>query len=400
MSEWDDDDLLGGEEEGSEVEEHASPSTTLQNKGRGRGRGRGRGTAVKKHITKQAGKAKAKAKAESSKLSKKCFAATCFENNKNNSRWCAWHHKHAEALDYQAKSKGPAEQEAVRKVLQDSGKAGLALEDFEAQNAGGRFRKRLIDWGAWCQRYGVRRSITEREDDELMDLDDYWEYRKKNNKDIPFDTVKAEWQDMLDSNHEGEGEGAARLLWISKNRTRMRGRTRYIDGAYEEGSKHMKKLSDKDKEDLKDFASSSASSFNNNFLREPTPVAPKPKQSDDVMQEATLVEVALAGPKAYDAHSKAIPEIKKLVETCITTAESALNMAVESPNPDDQLQKSFELTTTIRLHFLKGWDASCSGPMPARMPLPSSGQSAPVNAAAQASKAAQSPVSSLRACRR
>ena len=99
-------------------------------------------------------------------------------------------------------------------------KAKSAIERFQKENPEGRFRKKLIDWGAWTKAFGVRVAKIEQEEDVLMDDTDYiaWAtvWRLMTRED-----ARATWKELVsDPDHPGEGCGAERELYIVKEKNK------------------------------------------------------------------------------------------------------------------------------------------------------------------------------------
>lgn len=123
------------------------------------------------------GKSKSKAKSEASggkargDADRTCFHARCNEKKASNSRFCRPHHRLAEAMKYQADSKG--ESSTYQQVFSEPQTAADTLDDFERSTPSGRFRKKLIDWVDFRTRYGVRTSFTHREAEEQMNKTDF-----------------------------------------------------------------------------------------------------------------------------------------------------------------------------------------------------------------------------------
>ena len=195
-------------------------------------------------------KAKAKAKGKGAKdKSKKCFASTCEKVPKAHSKFCVDHHKDAEALRYQGKQRAkedPEAFEAVERALADPDKAHVALEDMRRSNPTGRFRKRLVEWSAFKQRFGKRAETRIRGEEEGMDMSDYVEWQKRRGK--TDEEAMASWKALLARpDIDREGEGADTKVWIQKNRKRMRDVIYYKDAEVEDGSRATKDMSSADR---------------------------------------------------------------------------------------------------------------------------------------------------------
>ena len=230
----------------------AQPSEPGAEEQEQRGRARGRGKGSSKRAGRGAAKAKAK-NAAKARAVKACFAASCDRKAKAHSRFCQDHHRDAEAIRYQAKqTKDPAQRkermEAVEHALSDPAKAKLALEDFARLNPPGRFRKGLVDWTVFVQRFGKRMEVRTRQGEELMDITDYLKWQCKD-RGVSEEDAMDKWAKLLESDLDMEGDGTpgGTSIWIPQNKQRFKDVIRYKDQAVEEGSKAAKNMSDGDR---------------------------------------------------------------------------------------------------------------------------------------------------------
>ena len=141
-----------------------------------RRKGRPSGKPVKMSPKRRAAAAAPKKQPKGNKAgaeAKKCFASKCCRPKKLNSKFCADHHRCAENMSYQAKAKTPPEMNSLLEVLNDPGKAQIALDDFCRDNPHNG-RKKLIDWLSFKRKHGVRVSVTYREGEIEMDILTYW----------------------------------------------------------------------------------------------------------------------------------------------------------------------------------------------------------------------------------
>ena len=201
-----------------------------RDKGSGRGKGRGRG----------GGKGRG-----SSNKAKTCFAQGCQEKVRAHSKFCQTHHKDVEAMKYQAKVKDPKAFKVLEDVLADPAKTAMALDDFSKENPGGRFRKKLIDWTSFTQKFGKRAEVRMRGTEELMDVSDFVAWQRSRGKSE--EESMQLWKEHLESDLEREGEGATVKLWIVRNKQRYKDTIHYKDEGMEEGSKPVKDISDSDR---------------------------------------------------------------------------------------------------------------------------------------------------------
>ena len=72
-----------------------------------------------------------------------------------------------------------------------------------------------MEWGQWRKRYGVTVGVTQRVGEELKSMTDFVAMKKV--KGYMKEDAEAEWQQMIDSAQEGEGDGKSRQLWIQEN---------------------------------------------------------------------------------------------------------------------------------------------------------------------------------------
>ena len=161
-------------------------------------------------------------------------------------RFCGEHHKGAEALRYQGKQKNPEITKAIEETLSDPVKAKLALDEFARQNPEGRFRKRLLDWGQFLQKFGRRAEVRHREQEEEMDATDYIAWQKSQGKSDQ--EALAKWKEVLaDPSIGRSGEGMDAKVWIVKNKLRFQDDVRFKECSVQEGSKATKDLSETDR---------------------------------------------------------------------------------------------------------------------------------------------------------
>ena len=223
----DDDEHVDGDQGGG-----APGKGSGRGKGRGRGRGRGKSAAAKKP-----------AKSDSNKV---CFVAQCERKVRSHSKFCQQHSKDVEAIRYQAKTKKDTEvMNTLELALQDPTKAKLCLEEFAQSNPEGRFRRKLIDWGAFMQSHGKRAEVRDRSREELMDVTDFVSW--KMSRGLSEQDAENAWKQLLETDVEREGEGADTKVWVEKNKERFKDTVRYKDNQLQEGSRQMKDMPDTDR---------------------------------------------------------------------------------------------------------------------------------------------------------
>lgn len=304
--EWDDDvDMTGGQ-----VDVVNDSTSNAGDSPRGKKRGHG--------------KAKAKGKAKASACRKgvvKCFALKCEEKKLYNSKWCRPHHRKVEAMRYQAQNSGDRALQVFNEVMGDPAKAQVAIADFERENPEGQFRKRVIDWGAFQRRHGVRTSWTMREEEVQVDVTGYW-MSVGMPKGVTREESDAEFWEKARVSTDKEGEGANTRLWVAQPKRRMRDETRYVDNEFVEGSKQVKDMCKDAKEDMKQMAKQTMVDHSNAFfsgaassssakalaIRVEVDNADKVKWAADVNDEA---------PRHYGKLNKEVPGVVKAFNAAV-----------------------------------------------------------------------------------
>ncbi|CAE7667911.1 unnamed protein product [Symbiodinium sp. CCMP2456] len=362
----DDDEEAVDADDGSSRVRGRDPSfaSTWQSQ-RSRGRGRGR-----------QGSATAKAK---NKANKVCFVPGCECRCKPHSKFCASHHKDAEAVRYQAKQQGDEEiKKTVEEALADPYKCKLALEDFARNNPAGRFRKKLIDWSAFQQTFGRRAEVRNRENEEEMDVSDYIAYMTRKGK--TEEEAMDKWKELLaDPNIERSGEGQDIKVWVPMNRTRMRDTIHYKDCSLAEGSKAAKDLKEADRQDLMDHVQRQQYNVADAWLRQGVGnfelqlQGGSKKALQEVKQEPSSSagpEIALVRPKAVEKYEKLVSSCWRMTETAKKAVTEALQLAVDNTE-DDKLQTAYEVNCVTRLYMLQVCEASTMADVPGLRTPPS-----------------------------
>ena len=154
------------------------------------------------------------AQKERAKTSKRCFVADCPESCKNKSKFCM-HHFNVDAC-HLGQAKKANTMDAYKQVVACPHKTRQAFDDWDAENPAGCTKKHLVEWGQWRKRYGVTVGVTQRQGEELMSMIDFVSMKKL--KGNEKDDAEAEWQQMIDAGHEGEGDGKSRKLWNMENK--------------------------------------------------------------------------------------------------------------------------------------------------------------------------------------
>ena len=282
---------------------------------------------VKKTVTKQA-KAKAKSK------NTKCFI--CPEKKLANSKFCRRHHRSAENIRYQAANSVPPQTEACEEILGDEAKCRVAIDEFEKENCGGRFRKKLIEWGRWKRKFGVRKSFKIKEGEQQMDITEFIKY-KESTRGWDNPKCMAEWKKILDASDiaDREGEGANLLLWIPVRKKRTRETEHYIDGAYEEGSKILKDPTKEDAEHLQEFSLRCAPGFHHKHFGNvngaagseevPPPMTKEEKDQEKNDAKRLKVDLTEVRPKLFQKYSKNLADFEASMSTTKKADLSAIS---------------------------------------------------------------------------
>ena len=301
---------------------------------------------------------------------KKCFARGCTLKKKGNSKFCIPHDVLAAAMKYQAIHAVPTELASYNFVMDDPDTADEALEEFGRENLG-RSRKKLIEWGRWKKRYGVRIVAAVTENEELMDRADFITLEKA--KGVYDTTAKQKWTDLKDTKTDREGEGAALKIWVARNKTRTKTKETYEDGAYEEESKATKDPSADTKKEMLALASRNASS-SSDFIREGSTWAsqvaagPSPQKTEvegeSSAKKAKTVDMVDAGSKAYQKHSKTLePIMAKFVEAAATMKEQTAGITGGGIFEGDKLLPRYYQSACRRMQLLPMWSADATVPL-------------------------------------
>ena len=285
---------------------------------------RGQGKVIKGH-TKGAQK-------ERAKTSKRCFVADCPETCKNKCKFCV-HHFNVDACHLSQARKDPSNLAAYKEVQADPQKCRSAFDAWDAENPPGVSKKHLVEWGQWRKRYGVTVGVTQRQGEELMTIGDFIAMKKM--KGHEKEEAEAEWQQMIDAGHEGEGDGKSRKLWIMENKKRFRDRTVYEDNGWDEGGKQKKGSNPDDREKMQAWALDSASFGTKFMVKAKDPASASSTGADAVaalpVNEADEINVALAAPALHKTLTKEVKVGKKAFTDSLTACDLALKAFTDLP---------------------------------------------------------------------
>jgi hypothetical protein len=151
--------------------------------------------------------------------------------------------------------------------MSDAGKAKIAVQEFERDNPSSGSRKKLIDWAQFKKRYGVRVSITQRQGETQMDIDDWWRQRGQKNGWTRAESDVVFRQHVTNGTFEVEGEGPHLSLWVTDLKQRFRDVTKYVDNEEEESSKQIRDPSRAEREALRRTVRESVPDHSEGFLR-------------------------------------------------------------------------------------------------------------------------------------
>ena len=238
----DDFDALENQEPKPDAVEGAGGSSRKGKKGRGKGSG---GGASKEKNT---------------------DSFICSEKKLRNSKFCKVHNRAYENMKYQAQHVKPPELQAFNQIMSDPGKAKIAVDQFIADNPEGTSRKRLVDWASWKREHGVRVAFTVREGEQLLDIDDYFIERAQPRGKTRQESDEA-FKELMKGPYDREGEGPLTKLWLPKLKERMRDRTHFSEASVVEGSKQMKEVDKKEKDELMQVCQTSVGGHDSSFIR-------------------------------------------------------------------------------------------------------------------------------------
>jgi len=310
-----------------------------------------------------------------------CFIMACEMKVKNNSKFCHQHFNVHAGLRSQAAKSGKLDvfEQAFSKVES----ATRACEDWDEANPPGTFRKALVDWHQFEKRHGHRVAITYRGEDTLMSNKYFRDW--KLTKGIAEAEADLEWAEHLKTpGMDGEGSGSSRMLYICKERKRLRDETQYVDAALKEGGKQQKNMSEKERGTLKQFTQKAAS-FSNIHMANFTGSSSVNVDDGDAKEAEGSEEdddlISLHAPAAFTLHSKQIDVLTMDMKTAVEMTTVALQ-AFEDMDPTIVTKdlESYHDLCIVRQHQTKYVDARTSVPviMPAgcifiEMPAPEPG---------------------------
>ena len=106
-------------------------------------------------------------------------------------------------------------------------KCKSAVEESMRESPPGKFRKKLIDFGAWKKHYGVRTAYVQREDEQAFTISTYLAHAE-HVLGIPKAVAAVKWKAYVDDpNIEREGPEQDPELWICTAKTRSKEKMRY-----------------------------------------------------------------------------------------------------------------------------------------------------------------------------
>lgn len=310
----------------------------------------------------------------------RCFV--CSERKAGKQKFCAKHKKDYDAMLYQATR--DKKMDAFNNIMRDADKARAAIEDFDKANPPGRFRKQHIDWAAFTVKYSKELVRIKRREEEEWTFKDY--RIDGLTKNMTEEQVKAGWRALLDSDLDREGEGFEATIWVPNRRKRIRDEVEKVSTSFTEGSKQLKNLKDKDKQDLKNFVHNSTDvSFRNNFFSKDD-AAHRKVDSDDGEDEVDLdddpgdqakkrkrVDLATACPDLYNKEQESLKsisaEVQKLTEEATKVLEEAATFAAKQG--EAAAFKSYVSTCKVRLDSAVAWSAKKPDDSPGDIVMPS-----------------------------
>ena len=263
---------------------------------------------------------KARAKHKKGKAAKDngCYIAGCEEKKSGKHKSCAEHKKIVDAILYQAEKQGKKAE--VEQVLADPVQASKSVQEFEANNPPGRFRKKLIDFTQWLS-------------DELYSLQDFSDEKTAAGWDAS--AILKKWQSYERDpaiDHEDDGS-----LWLPKRKQRIRDQTRRISSSLIESPKNMKGCKQQDVDALKQFTITSAAAQTNSFFREAAGKTKSPPRleeddlpveiQDNKKKKGKRVDLANALPTVSDKELGQFQRVKEQMNVALHKAQLAVQQA-------------------------------------------------------------------------
>ena len=299
-----------------------------------------------------------------------CFVAQCGRKKKSNQRVCSHHTPILAAIKYQ--SERDSEVEAYKACFQDPEKAKWCCDEHERLNPPGTaVRKRFIDWGQWRKRFGIRKSQTDQDREELMDEADYVCYQRTRKVDSPIARKRFK-QICEDPRSECEGDGAEKKAWAVLNKRRLRETERFEEGGVDEGSKIVKNMKQADINKLKAFAVNNQSEWSSGFLgmkssSSSRDSAPEPIEDLDSSKKKRAVNVSTAGPREYTKNNKAMGPVVSGLKGSKTALEQAVQLHESMPGnvPQSREILSYREACDVAVCVFNFYIAKVAKPIPA-----------------------------------
>ena len=305
-----------------------------------------------------------------SKKENLCFVAQCGRKKKSNQRVCSHHTPILAAIKYQ--SERDNEVEAYKACFADPEKAKWCCDEHERLNPPGTaIRKRFIDWGQWRKRFGIRKSQTDQDREELMDEADYVCYQRTRKVDSPIARKRFK-QICEDPRSECEGDGAEKKAWVVLNKRRLRETERFEEGGVDEGSKLVKNMKQADINKLKAFAVNNQSEWSSGFLgmkssSSSRDSALEPIEDLDSSKKKRAVNVSTAGPREYTKNNKAMGPVVSGLKGSKTALEQAVQLHESMPGnvPQSREILSYREACDVAVCVFNFYIAKVVKPIPA-----------------------------------
>ena len=313
-----------------EASESASSAGSQGQDGKRR-QSKGGASAASSKGGKSVKKAHAKPKKGKAAKDNACYIAGC-EKKVRKQKSCAEHKKIVDAILYQAEKQGKKAE--VEQVLADPVQASKSVQEFEANNPPGRFRKKLIDFTQWLKTYSTETAQTNRDSDELYSFQDFSDEKTAAGWDAS--AILKKWQSYERDpaiDHEDDGS-----LWLPKRKQRIRDQTRRISSSLIESSKNMKGCKQQDVDALKQFTITPAAAQTNSFFREAAGKRKSPPRleeddlpveiQDNKKKKGKRVDLANASPTVSDKELGQLQRVKEQMNVAL--GDSCDHQAIES----------------------------------------------------------------------
>ena len=302
-------------------------------------------------------RAQAKSKAAAGKVPKMCAAENCPNEACKNQRWCPDHRRAYAAMVVNARKQG--QEGELKEVMACEIRSKVAMREWCEKNPvdGKWSRKRTHDFAQYQHIQGTLDEHGENDQDWPMTEAEFLHWAT-DTKRLTSSGASNWWKELLVSckkdykGRDAHGALGAQRLWVPAAEFSQCKRARINQSHVVENSRPMRRLTEEDLDELKDFAASRTA--DESFLRgEPRRVAPRLSPQTPTGLPSALNPAASNSPAA---EQNASPQKEKVVD-----------LALEKPKLITSRKPSFEDWRLLcERQPGKAWS---NGP-PARTPRP------------------------------